>query len=98
MNRYYQSIFAASFVFAAPLEAHADSLRCHGEIIDPGVTEQELLDTCGNPTKREGADWLYEIAGSSPMVVTIGNGVVMFIRCLYESDAGFGTQPLGDRP
>lgn len=46
----------------------------------------------------EGAYWLYEFRGSSPMVVTIGNGVVMFIRGLDESDTGFGTHPLGDRP
>ena len=32
------------------------------------------------------------------MVVTIGNGVVMLIRDLDESDAAFGTHPLGDRP
>jgi hypothetical protein len=98
MNPYCQSILTASLIFSAPFVTHADSLRCNGDIIDAGVTEQELLDTCGNPTSREGADWLYEIEGSSPMVVTIGNGVVMFIRGLDESDAAFGVHPLGDRP
>jgi hypothetical protein len=98
MNTNYLSILAVVLISTAPLITHADSLRCGGDIISPGDTEQQLLGACGNPTSREGADWLYEIEGSIPVVVTIGNGVVMFIRDLDESDAAFGTHPLGDRP
>ena len=94
----FPSILIAVLISIGPTVIHAGSIRCHGHIIDPGATEQELLDACGNPTAREGADWLYEIKGSIPVVVTVGNGVVMFIRDLDESDAGFGTHPLGDRP
>ena len=98
MNPNFLSILIAAFISSAPFVTQAGSLRCHGHIIDPGITEQQLLDACGNPTSREGADWLYETEGSVPVVVTIGNGVVMFIRDLDESDAAFGGHPFGDRP
>jgi hypothetical protein len=98
MNPNYSSILAAILILAAPSFTYADSMRCDGDIISPGNTEQELLDACGNPTSREGADWLYEIPGSLPLVVTISMGVITLIRDLDESDAAFGTHPLGDRP
>lgn len=98
MNSIIRSGTIASLFLATPLVSQADSLRCNGEIIDAGVTEQQLLEACGNPTAREGADWLYKLEGTVPMVVTMGNGVVMFIRGLDESDAGFGSHPFGDRP
>jgi hypothetical protein len=97
MNRNYSLMLAAIMISAAPIVAYAESLRCDGDIISPGDTEQQLLDACGNPASREGADWLYEMPGSLPVVVTIGRGVVTFIRNREESDA-FTEHPLGDRP
>ena len=97
MNTNYRSILAAILISAAPLVTYAGSLECHGNIISQGDTEQQLLDTCGNPTSRDGTDWLYEMPGSLPVVVTTGNGVVMFIRDADEVKAS-STNPLGDRP
>jgi hypothetical protein len=71
-------------------------MRCGGNIISPGITQQELLEACGNPTSRRGGDWLYKKRGNISMVVTIAGGVVTFIREEDESDA-FG-HPYGDRP
>ena len=93
----YHSILAAILISAAPFVTYADSLRCHGDIISRGDTEQQLLDACGNPISREGADLLYEMPGSLPVVVTIGGGVISFIRNRDESDA-FTKHPMGDRP
>ena len=97
MNTNHRSILAAILISAAPLFTYAGSLECHGNIISQGDTEQQLLDACGNPTSRDGADWLYEMPGSLPVVVTIGNGVVMFIRDVDEVKAS-PTNPLGDHP
>jgi len=93
----YPSILAAILILAAPFVTYADSMRCHGDIISRGDTENQLLDACGNPTSREGADLLYEMPGNLPVVVTIGGGVITFIRNLDESDA-FTKHPSGDRP
>ncbi|MEA2079368.1 MAG: DUF2845 domain-containing protein [Pseudomonadota bacterium] len=80
MNTKCCSVLAAILISAAPLVSYAGSLDCHGNIISPGVSEQQLLEACGCPTSRNGADWTYEMPGSLPIVVTLGNGVVMFIR------------------
>jgi hypothetical protein len=97
MNPNYRSILIAILISAAPLVTYAKSLECHGDIVSQGDTEEQLLDACGNPISRDGADWLYEMPGSIPVIVTIGNGVVMFIRDADEAKAST-TYPYGDRP
>ena len=87
----------AGFVLAAPVAAYGGSLECHGTIVSPGDTEKQLLETCGNPTSRNGADWTYAVPGSQPVLVTLGNGVVMFIRDVDEAKASTES-PLGDHP
>jgi hypothetical protein len=91
------SIFTAILISTAPLVSVAGSLECDGNFISPGITEEQLLKACGNPTSRNGADWRYEIPGSLPVVVTLGDGVVMFIR---DADDGVDSpaSPLGDHP
>ncbi len=96
MSLMHRSILAAVFICAAPHVSWADSLRCGGNIISPGVTEQELLNACGNPTSRRGDDWLYKKRGSIPMVVSVSRGVVTYIRNMEES--GAFRHPYGDRP
>ena len=97
MNLNYHSILAAILILAVPFVSYAGSLRCGGKLISPGDTEQQLLDACGAPTSRKGAEWLYEKPGSVPVVVTVGRGVVSFIRIKAESGA-FSEHPFGDRP
>ncbi len=97
MNLKYRSILAAILVSFVPFVTHADSLECQGNIISPGITEAQLLEACGAPTSRNGANWVYETPGSQPTLVTFGNGVVMFIRDVDEG-GGSSTSPLGDHP
>ncbi len=97
MNPNYRSILVAISISAAPLVTYAGSLECHGDIVSQGNTEEQLLEACGNPTSRDGADWLYKMPGSIPVMVTIGNGVVMFIRDADEAKAST-TNPYGDHP
>ncbi len=97
MHPNYRSILVAISISAAPLVTYAGSLECHGDIVSQGDTEEQLLDACGNPTSRDGADWLYEMPGSIAVMVTIGNGVVMFIRDADEAKAS-ATNPYGDHP
>ena len=98
MNTYDRSILAAIFISAAPLVSFAGSLECQGNIISTGVTEAQLLEACGEPTSRNGANWTYERAGSLPMVVTFGNGVAMFIREADDDGLDSSSSPLGDPP
>ena len=97
MHQNYYSILTALLLMSAPLIGSASSLRCDGTVISQGDTEQQLLEACGSPTAVEGSEWLYELPGELPTVVTIGQGTVMFIRSLDESDA-FTNHPMGDQP
>ena len=82
---------------ATPLSVLAGSLQCQGNIISPGVTEAQLLEACGEPTSRNGAEWIYKMPGDYPMVVTFGiDGVVNFIRDATDLDSP--ASPLGDSP
>jgi hypothetical protein len=96
MNRKLPSVLSALLVAVAPLSALAGSLTCQDNIISPGVTIEQLLEACGEPASRNGADWIYKTPGSFPMVVTLGNGVVMFIRDATDLDSP--ASPLGDSP
>jgi hypothetical protein len=97
MSLKYGLALAASAMAAATSVAHAGSLECQDNIISPGITEAQLLEACGDPTSRSGADWTYKRPGSLPVVVTLGNGVVMFIRDADEV-TGNPESPLGDPP
>ena len=88
--------FLSVCLTAATPAVLAGSLECQGNIISPGVTEAQLLEACGEPTSRNGADLIYKMPGDFPMVVTLGNGVVMFIRDATDLDSP--ASPLGDTP
>jgi sugar/nucleoside kinase (ribokinase family) len=97
MNLKFHTVLSVILVAAGPPAALAGSLECQGNIISPGITEAELLEACGEPTSRDGAEWLYKMPGDLPMVVTFGNdGVVTFIRDATDLDSP--ASPLGDSP
>ncbi len=96
MNLRYGVFLAGISLSAAPMVTHARTLECQGTIISEGDTEQQLLDACGEPTSRQGANWQYDVPGSLPAVVTLGEGLVMFIRDAGEVDPS--GSPLGDHP
>ncbi len=97
MKLNFHLALSAILIAAAPLAAQAGSLECQGNIISPGVTEAQLLEACGEPTSRNGAEWIYKRPGDYPMVVTFGiDGVVNFIRDATDLDSP--ASPLGDSP
>jgi hypothetical protein len=97
MNMKFHPVLCAVLVAATSLTASAGSLECQGNFISPGITEAELLQACGEPTSRNGADWIYKMPGDFPMVVTFGiDGVVTFIRDATDLDSP--ASPLGDAP
>jgi hypothetical protein len=93
----FHPVLCAVLVAAAPLTATAGSLQCQGDFISPGITEAELLQACGEPTSRNGAEWIYHMQGDFPMVVTFGTDrVVTFIRDATDLDSP--ASPIGDAP
>jgi hypothetical protein len=96
MNPKYWSVMLLFLVSVMTSSVYAVSLECNGNIVSAGVTEEQLLDTCGEPTSRNGANWVYHKPGSIPILVTFGNGIVMFIRDVDSEDDP--ATPLGDHP
>ena len=95
MNLKYWSLIVLILMSVMP-SVHAVSLECNGNIVSTGITEEQLLNSCGEPTSRNGANWIYHTPGSIPIMVTFGNGVVMFIRDVESEDSP--ASPLGDHP
>ena len=87
-------LLLAAAIGACPLSAL--SLECGGEFVDTGISEAQLLELCGEPDSRDGANWIYRQPGSLPVMVTFANGVVIFIRDVESEDDP--AQPFGDRP
>ena len=97
MNLKFHPVFCALLIAATPLIASAGSLKCQGNIISPGITKAALLQACGEPTSRDGANWIYKMPGDFPMVVVFGiDDVVTFIRDATDLDSP--ASPLGDTP
>lgn len=96
MNLKCWSMMLLILVSVMSSSVYAVSLECNGNIVSTGITEEQLLNTCGEPTSRNGANWVYRMPGSIPIMVTFGNGVVMFIRDVESEDSP--ASPLGDHP
>ena len=97
MNLKVQAAVCAMLAAALPLTTPAGSLECGGDFISPGVTEAQLLEACGEPTSRNGNEWIYKMQGDFPMVVIFGiDGVVTVIRDATDGDSP--ASPLGDSP
>ena len=96
MNLKCWSMMVLILVSVMSSSVYAVSLECNGNIVSTGITEEQLLNACGEPTSRNGANWVYRKPGSIPILVTFGNGVVIFIRDVESED--FPTSPLGDHP
>jgi Protein of unknown function (DUF2845) len=87
---------SAVLLSAAPLVVQAGSLECQGNLITPGNSVKQLLAACGEPTSRNGDEWVYQMQGALPMVVTVGNGVVLDIEdatALDENPSSPGDSP-----
>ena len=96
MNLKCWSMMLLILVSVMSSSVYAVSFECNGNIVSTGITEEQLLNTCGEPTSRKGANWFYRIPGSTPIMVTLGNGVVNFIREVDSEDSP--ASPLGDHP
>jgi len=96
MRHKYLSMMLFTLVSVTSSAVYAESLECNGNIVSRGITEEQLLDTCGEPTSRNGVNWIYHMSGSIPILVTFGDGVVILIRDVEPEDNP--ASPLGDHP
>lgn len=97
MIRIASPALAIILAFSTLSVAQADPMYCGDNIISQGDSQADLLKACGEPASRNGSRWIYDREGSLPMIVTLANGMILFIEAGQED--GFGqTSPVGDRP
>jgi len=59
----------------------ADAIQCGTDLVAVGDSEYKLLQTCGEPTFRDGNQWTYDQGPNSLVkIVTVGNGKVITIH------------------
>jgi hypothetical protein len=68
---------AAALQLFAPL-ALADSMYCNGTIVSSGDTQESVLNNCGEPTSRNGDQWIYQPQDQDSLskIVTFSGGLV----------------------
>ncbi len=62
-------------------QASADSLPCGADLIDVGANVYDLLQKCGEPSTRDGDQWIYDRGpGELKMIVRVSADVVQSIE------------------
>jgi hypothetical protein len=90
------SIAASLQLLAWP--ALADSMYCNGNLVSSGDTPETVLKNCGEPTSRNGDQWIYQPQDQNTLskVVTFSGGVVDTIS--DGNFPGFQNTPFENAP
>jgi hypothetical protein len=91
-------VIAVILPLLLPINANADSMQCNGNVISSGDTVQTVLQNCGEPTSRNGNQWVYQSSDQDNLsnIVTFTGGVVDSIRA--GNFPGFQNTPFEDAP
>jgi Protein of unknown function (DUF2845) len=81
----------------AATSANADSMQCNnGNLVSTGDTQATVLQNCGEPTSRNGDQWIYQVDNQLSTIVTFGGGVVLTIT--EGNFPGFKNTPFENEP
>ena len=77
---------------------NADSMECNGNLVSTGDTMQTVLQNCGEPTTRNGDQWIYRSPNQDDLstIVTFSGGLVDSIS--VGNFPGFQNTPFEDQP
>ena len=76
--------------------ANADPMYCNGNLVSTGDSQESVLQSCGEPTSRDGDQWTYQLGDSLSKIVTFGGGVVLTIT--DGNFPGFKSTPFENQP
>jgi hypothetical protein len=71
MQNLFACMAATTLLITAPVFAQdgTDSeLRCGTNLVQPGTPKVKVITWCGEPTDREGAQWIYQQGTTQPAV------------------------------
>jgi len=87
---------AVSLWLTVATSAFADSMQCNDNLVSTGDTQATVLKNCGEPTSRNGDQWVYQITNQLSKIVTFGGGVVLTIT--DGNFPGFKNTPFENEP
>jgi hypothetical protein len=87
---------AVSLWLTVATSAFADSMQCNDNLVSTGDTQATVLKNCGEPTSRNGDQWVYQINNQLSKIVTFGGGVVLTIT--DGNFPGFKNTPFENGP
>ena len=87
---------AVSLWLTVATSAFADSMQCNDNLVSTGDTQATVLKNCGEPTTRNGDQWVYQITNQLSKIVTFGGGVVLTIT--DGNFPGFKNTPFENEP
>ena len=90
------TLISTTLLLTAVNSATADSMECNGNLVSSGDSQESVLESCGEPTSRNGDQWTYQIDDSLSKIVTFGGGVVLTIT--DGNFPGFQNTPFEDQP
>jgi hypothetical protein len=96
--KYTDMLIATALWLTAAASASADSMECDGNLVSSGDTQASVLENCGEPSSRNGDQWIYQAQddNSLPKIVTFGGGVVLTIS--DGNYPGFQNTPFENQP
>ena len=89
-------VLAGTLLLTLATSASADSMECNGNLVSSGDSPATVLENCGEPTSRNGDQWIYQIDDSLSRIVTFSGGVVLSIT--DGNFPGFQDTPFEDKP
>lgn len=90
------TIIGFALLLAATSSASADSMQCNGNLVSSGDSQASVLEKCGEPTSRDGDQWMYQLDDSLSKIVTFGGGIVLTIT--DGNFPGFQSTPFENQP
>ena len=98
MGMDHRVTITAMLWLAVVATASADSMECDGNLVSSGDTQASVLENCGEPSSRNGDQWIYQGQDENtlPKIVTFGGGVVLTIT--DGNFPGFQNTPFEDQP
>jgi hypothetical protein len=87
---------AVTLWLTAATSANADSMQCNDNLVSTGDTQATVLKSCGEPTSRNGDQWIYQTDNQLSKIVTFGGGVVLTIT--DGNFSGFNNTPFENEP
>jgi hypothetical protein len=91
-------VIAVNLLFTATASVNADTMECDGNLVSPGDTMQTVLQNCGEPSSRNGDQWIYQSQDQDTPsnIVTFSGGLVDSIS--VGNFPGFQNTPFENKP